>query len=88
MSPDQAVELARGAVMLTLMLSVPIMAVATLAGLLISIAQAVTQIQDQTLSFVPKIILMLVTAVLLLPWSINLVVEYSQNLYGDIARMF
>ena len=47
MSPDQAVELARSAVVLTLLLSVPIMGVATLVGLLISIAQAVTQIQDR-----------------------------------------
>ncbi|QDT46086.1 flagellar biosynthesis protein FliQ [Symmachiella dynata] len=88
MSPDQAVELARSAVVLTLLLSVPIMGVATLVGLLISIAQAVTQIQDQTLSFVPKIILMLVTTLLLLPWSITLIVEYSEDLFHSIPGMF
>ncbi len=88
MSPDQAVEFARGAVLLTLLLSVPVMAVATLAGLLISIAQAVTQIQDQTLSFVPKIILMLLTTLWLLPWSISVIVEYSENLYNDIPGLF
>ena len=88
MDVDQAVELARVAVMVTLLLSVPIMAVATLSGLLISIAQAVTQIQDQTLSFVPKIILMLITALLLLPWSISVTVEYSEDLYNDIPGMF
>ena len=88
MDVDQAVELARDAVVLTLLLSVPVMAVATLAGLLISIAQAVTQIQDQTLSFVPKIILMLLTTLLLLPWSINRIVEYSEKLYNDIPNMF
>ena len=80
--------MARDAVVLTLLLSVPVMAVATLAGLLISIAQAVTQIQDQTLSFVPKIILMLLTTLLLLPWSINRIVEYSEKLYNDIPNMF
>ncbi len=88
MDVDQAVELSRVAVMVTLLLSVPIMAVATLSGLLISIAQAVTQIQDQTLSFVPKIILMLITALLLLPWSISVTVEYSEDLYNDIPGMF
>ena len=88
MSPDQAVEFARGAVLLTLLLSVPVMAVATLAGLLISIAQAVTQIQDQTLSFVPKIILMLLTTLWLLPWSISVIVEYSEKLYNDIPGLF
>ena len=71
MSPDQAVELARGAVVLTLLLSVPIMGVATLVGLLISIAQAVTQIQDQTISFVPKIVTMVLVLVVCLPWLIQ-----------------
>ncbi|TWU12939.1 Flagellar biosynthetic protein FliQ [Symmachiella macrocystis] len=88
MNPDQAVELARSAVVLTLLLSVPIMGVATLVGLVISIGQAVTQIQDQTLSFVPKIILMLVTTLLLLPWSITLIVEYSEDLFHSIPGMF
>jgi len=88
MSPDQAVELARSAVVLTLLLSVPIMAVSALVGLLISIAQAVTQIQDQTLSFVPKIVLMLITTLLLLPWSITLIVEYSEDLFHSIPGMF
>lgn len=87
MDVEQAVELARDAVMLTLLLSVPIMGVAMLAGLLISIGQAVTQIQDQTLSFVPKIVLMLVTALLILPWSIAQIVEYSTNLYLEIPKM-
>ena len=88
MSPDHAVELARSAVVLTLLLSVPIMAVAAFVGLLISIAQAVTQIQDQTLSFVPKIVLMLVTTLLLLPWSITLIVEYSEDLFHSIPDLF
>ncbi len=87
MDIEQAVELARGAVIVTLMLSVPVLAVATLAGLLISIAQAVTQIQDQTLSFVPKIILMIVTALVLLPWSISILVEYTENLYLEIPGL-
>ena len=88
MDVEQAVELARDAVMLTLLLSLPIMGVAMLAGLLISIGQAVTQIQDQTLSFVPKIVLMLLTALLILPWSIGLIMEYSTNLYLEIPNLF
>ena len=56
MTIDQALELARSAVMLTLLIGAPVMLVAVIVGLLISILQAVTQLQDQTLSFVPKII--------------------------------
>ena len=88
MTFDQAISVLREAMIVTLVISGPILLVGLVIGLVISIFQAVTQIQDQTLSFVPKIILMLITALLLLPWSINLIVEYSENLYRDIPGMF
>jgi flagellar biosynthetic protein FliQ len=84
MTPEQSVELARGALMITLLLGTPLMAVAVVVGLAISMMQAVTQIQEQTLSFVPKIIIMLITALLTLPWAINQMVEYSTTLIRNI----
>ena len=84
MTPEQSVELARGALMITLLLGTPLMAVAVVVGLVISMMQAVTQIQEQTLSFVPKIIIMLITALLTLPWAINQMVEYSTPLLRNI----
>ena len=71
MSVDQAVELSRAAVLLTLMMGAPVLIMAVAVGLLISILQAVTQIQDQTISFVPKIVAMLATFLYVLPWVMN-----------------
>lgn len=84
MDVDQAIELARGAVMLTLVLSLPIMLVAMIVGLIISIGQAVTQLQDQTLSFVPKLVAMFLTAIYLFPWALQRAIDYSTNLFQNI----
>ena len=79
-------ELARSAVMLTLLITSPVLAVAVLVGLAISIGQAVTQIQDQTLSIVPKIVVMLLTMLLILPWTLTQLVQYSTDLYAGIPH--
>ena len=88
MTVDQAVELIRGAVLLTLMIGAPVMLIAVVVGLVISILQAVTQIQDQTISFVPKIAAMLLTILYILPWVMNQMIEYSTNLILDIPSQF
>ena len=87
MTVDQTIELARNAIMLTLILGAPVMLVAVAVGLLISILQAVTQLQDQTLSFVPKIVAMLLTLLFVLPWIMSRMIEYSTNLFHDIPTM-
>ena len=69
---------------LTLYLSVPIMTVGMIIGLAISIFQAMTQIQEQTLTFVPKIVGILLAIIVLLPWSLQLMTDYTQRL---IERM-
>ena len=88
MTVDQAVELIRGAILLTLMIGAPVMLIAIVVGLVISILQAVTQIQDQTISFVPKITAMLLTILYILPWVMNQMIEYSTNLILDIPSQF
>jgi len=85
---DQAVELSRAAVLLTLMIGAPVLAIAVVVGLLISILQAVTQVQDQTISFVPKIVAMLVTLAYILPWVINRMIAYSTDLIHNIPSTF
>ncbi len=87
MNIDQAVELSRSAVMLTLIIGAPVMLVAVVVGLLISILQAVTQLQDQTLSFVPKILAMMLATLYVLPWIMNQMAEYSTNLIQNIPSM-
>lgn len=85
MSIDQAVELGRDAVLMTLLIGAPVMAVAIVVGLAISILQAVTQLQDQTLSFVPKICAMMLTLLYVLPWLLGRMMEYSTGLIGSIG---
>jgi flagellar biosynthetic protein FliQ len=84
MTVDQAAELTRNAVALALMLGAPIMLMAILVGLVISILQAVTQLQDQTLSFVPKIIAMALAGLVLLPWMMHRMVEFATEIFNNI----
>jgi len=81
---EQMTELCRGAVMLALLISAPILTVAVAVGLTISILQAVTQIQDQTVSIIPKIVIMLLTILYVLPWVMTQMVEYSTRLFSEI----
>lgn len=80
MEAGTVLGLGREMLLMTLYLSVPIMVVGMAIGLVISIFQAMTQIQEQTLTFVPKIIGILVAIILLLPYSLQLMVDYTQRL--------
>lgn len=86
MNVEIAVDLARQATMLTILLSAPLMLLALAVGLVISVLQAVTQIQEQTVQFVPKLVLMLGAMVLLLPWSLSRLIEYSTTLIREIPN--
>jgi flagellar biosynthetic protein FliQ len=87
MTVDQATELTRNAVALALILGAPIMLIAVLVGLAISILQAVTQLQDQTLSFVPKIIAMALAGLAVLPWMMHRMVEYASEIFNNIPSL-
>lgn len=78
-----SLDLVRDALVLTLVLSAPILIVGLLVGLGVSILQAVTQIQDQTLTFVPKIAAMLIVAVFLLGWLSMRLIEFSVAMFGS-----
>lgn len=75
-------EVARQAVWLILLISLPILGAGLIVGLAISILQAATQIQEQTLTFVPKLIVTFLVMVLLLPWIIHLMSNYTIELYS------
>jgi flagellar biosynthetic protein FliQ len=85
MDDGAVIELGREMLLLTLFLSVPVMVVGMTIGLLISVFQAMTQIQEQTLTFVPKIIGILVAILLLLPWSLRLMLDYTIRLIQEMA---
>jgi len=77
---DSTIELVRQSLIITLKIAAPILAAGVLIGLLVSLLQSVTSIQDQTLSFVPKIVVMIVVAALLLPWITQRLLEYTAQL--------
>ncbi|MEO1007065.1 MAG: flagellar biosynthetic protein FliQ [Planctomycetota bacterium] len=78
---DSAVQLVRDVLILVLKLGGPVLIAGVVIGLFISIVQSVTSIQDQTLTFVPRIIGMIGIAVLLLPWMINRLVDFAREMF-------
>ena len=84
MTTDFVVGLMTEAVKLMLLISAPVLIVGLVVGVAISLFQAVTQIQEMTLVFVPKIVAVMVVLVAALPWMINLLVTYTHNLIANI----
>jgi len=82
MRTEYAIDLVREALILIVSLSMPILMAALLIGLSVSILQAVTQIQEQTLSFVPKIVGMAITAILVFPWMARKILEFSVRMFS------
>ncbi len=79
--------LTQNVLILILILSTPILVVSMVVGLLISVFQAVTQIQEQTLTFVPKIIAGILTLIILLPWMLNMFTTRTIELFDYIQTM-
>ncbi len=80
-------DLARNAMMVAMLVAAPMLIVALLVGLVVSILQTVTQIQEQTLSFVPKLVAVALTFLVALPWMLQLLVEYTGNLFRSLPGL-
>ena len=87
MNQDTVVSLATQAMTLSLEIAGPILLLGLIIGLLVSIFQAVTSIQEQSLSFIPKIVGVAVLIVVLGPWMLDQLVGYAQNLYLSIPSL-
>ncbi len=87
MNQDTVVNLATQAMTLSLEVAGPILIVGLVIGVLVSLFQAVTQIQEQSLSFIPKIVAVAVTILLLGPWMLTQVVDWTTNLYTSIPQL-
>lgn len=82
MDTGAAIDLIHRALVISLIISAPVLVVGLLVGLVISVLQAVTQLQEQTLSFVPKIVAMAAAALFFLPWVTTRTLEYARELWG------
>jgi flagellar biosynthetic protein FliQ len=87
MSQDTVVSLVVDAMGVALKVAVPMLLVALVVGLAVSIFQAVTQIQEQTLTFIPKVAAIALVIVVAGPWMLGQIVSYTQNLYEQIPSL-
>ncbi|QCI23650.1 flagellar biosynthetic protein FliQ [Buchnera aphidicola (Macrosiphoniella sanborni)] len=84
MTSEYVMELFHNAMKVSLIIASPLLLAALISGLIISILQAATQVNEQTLSFIPKIIAILGTIVILGPWMLGVMLDYMHNLFNNI----
>lgn len=84
MSQEQILALATEAIRVLLLVAAPMLLAGLIVGVLISIFQTATSIQDQTLTFIPKIIAVLLTLLVALPWMMQIMVNYASRLFGQL----
>ncbi len=78
----EALDIARYSLILVIQLSAPILIIGMVVGLVISLLQAVTQLQEQTLSFVPKMLAMAIAAMIFLPWIATKILSFAQTMFS------
>ena len=86
MSVDQSVDIVKGLMMLCLKVSVPFLLSAMIIGLLVSFFQAITSLQEQTLTFVPKALVVVVVVFILFPWLINTIMDYTVETFNRMSQ--
>jgi flagellar biosynthetic protein FliQ len=87
MTVDDILFLGRDAMLVTLLAAAPMLVSGMIIGLLISVLQSVTQIQEITLTFVPKIVVVMLAFVVFLPWMASVVIEFVQPLLGNFSEL-
>lgn len=87
MTPGMVMEIGRQAIEVTLVLAAPMLLTALVVGLIVSIFQAATQINEATLQFVPKLVAMFIVLILFGPWMLQYIMDYIQRLFGSIPQL-
>jgi flagellar biosynthetic protein FliQ len=85
MSPEQASELIRNTLLTAMIVSLPMLMIGLAVGIIVSLLQAVTQIQEQTLTFIPKIVSMVAAAIVLMPWMSHRLMFYATALFSGTS---
>ncbi len=86
MDPQDAIDLARNAIMMSLLISSPVLIAGLVVGLIVGLLQALTQIQEQTVAFVPKLIAMVLVLSLTLPWLVTQMMQYTQEIFANAGK--
>lgn len=87
MTPESIMSMGYEAMKMSLLLGAPLLLVALVTGLLISLFQAATQINEMTLSFIPKLLAVFATLVIAGPWMLSLVLDYMRTLFSSIPQL-
>ena len=87
MTPGTVMEIGRQAIEVTLVIAAPLLLAALVVGLIVSIFQAATQINESTLQFVPKLVVMFLMLLLVGPWMLQYMVDYIQRLFESIPQL-
>lgn len=87
MSPEFVIDLGKEALTMILLLAAPMLGLGLAVGLLVSILQATTQIQEQTLTFIPKILAVLLAILFFGPWMLNLLIDFTVELFTNIPNI-
>ena len=87
MTPELVVQLARRSFEATLLLAAPLLIASLIIGLMVSVFQAVTSINEATLAFAPKIVAVMVAMIIFFPWMMTYMSDFTREIYGMIANM-
>ncbi|GAB3537590.1 flagellar biosynthesis protein FliQ [Noviherbaspirillum agri] len=87
MTPESVMTIGRQAMEVTLMVAAPLLLVALAVGLVVSIFQAATQINEMTLSFIPKLVGIFITLILAGPWMLTIMLDYMRQMFTSIPGM-
>lgn len=87
MTPDVVIKLAEQSIYMIIVISAPILLIALGVGLIVSIFQAMTQIQEQTLAFVPKILAVFLSIVIFGPWMLTMLLDYTRDLFQQLPQL-
>lgn len=86
MTQELVIQIAREAIQVTLLVSLPILGIGLIVGVVVSLIQSATQIQEMTLTFIPKICAVFIALLIFLPWIMNQLISYTTNLLNNIPK--
>ena len=87
MTPENVMDLAHKTLLVTSLISAPLLLIALITGLVIGMLQAATQINEATLSFIPKLLVLVLALFVSGPWILRVLIDFTRNLYSSIPNM-
>ena len=87
MTPEYVMDLAHSTLLVTAMIAAPMLLIALITGLVIGMLQAATQINEATLSFIPKLLLLVLTLFVAGPWILRVLIDFTRDLYASIPTV-